>query len=143
MTCDTATACNDMNGMVAMIMAESYPAASAVWQGLGTQEPPAGDRSWIRVTILHADGSQASLAGPVGKRRWNRIGTLVVQCFAPIATGGLDEARAMACALRDGIQGKASTHDVWFRNATIKEVGPDNKWYQVNFSVTFTYDDVQ
>lgn len=144
MTADVQTACNDMNGMVSAIMAQQWPDADIRWQGKGNNlDPPAADKKWVRVTILHANGTQASLAGADGTQRWNEVGTLVVQCFCPVDQGGLDKARAMATSLRAGFRGKASPNQVWFRDPSIREVGRDMGWEQVNFSVTFTYDDVQ
>lgn len=142
MTATVKEACDDMNGMVNDIMTAQWPAVVLRWQGLEEANPPDAQTSWVRVTILHATGSQASLASDIGKRRWNRTGSLVVQCFVPLTKGGLDVARAIAASLQDGMQGKNSPHCVWFRNATVNEVGKDASWFQVNFVITFTYDDV-
>jgi hypothetical protein len=143
MTANTATATDQMNALIGSIMASQHPGVEIQWQGVSDDSPPDPQVSWVRVYIRHANGGQASLASNIGKRKWNRQGVLMVQCFVPLNKGGLDAARDIATALQNGIQGAATDGDVWFRNATVNEVGRSDGWYQVNFSALFTYDDVQ
>jgi hypothetical protein len=143
MTANVATASNEMNTMVNDIMVAQWAGVLIQWQGKTDDKAPEPTAKWIRVYIKHASGSQASLASDTGKRKWSRTGVIIVQCFVPLNNGGLDVARAIAASLQNGFQGKSSPSCVWFRNATVTEVGRDNSWYQVNFSALFTYDDVQ
>jgi hypothetical protein len=143
MTANVQQACDDMNGMVNDIMVAQFPDVEIRWQGKELPNPPDAQTSWIRVNIVHGPAGQASLASPMGRRRWNRTGTLIVQCFVPLTKGSVVGARAIATALQDGMQGSESSHGVWFRGATVNEVGKDASWYQVNFAITFTYDDVR
>lgn len=141
MSCDTATACNQMNELVAQIMA-TMPEVMIQWQGKGSEEPPAMDKRWIRVYVIHANGAQATLSDEQGRKKWSRNGSLIIQCFAPQDDGGLDVARAIATKLQDAIQNAQTAGGVWFRNVGIRESGRTQYWQQVNVNATFTYDSI-
>lgn len=143
MTATTPTARDEVMAILAVAFA-AMPGVVVKWQGVDTLEPPSGDTDWVRVDMGHEAGGQASLSGPTnGKIRWGRNGTIIVQCFARTAAGGITKAIEMACAVRDAFQGRATDSGVWFRNCTIREAGPDAHWYQVNTTITFDYDEVK
>lgn len=118
-------------------------APELLWEGVEKSGPPAQSDAFARVTILHASGRQRSLASDTGTRRFERDGIVTVQCFAPRGRRGPTLAEALASVAKDAFEGKASPGGVWFRNATIKEVGPDKGWFQVNAVVQFQYDEVK
>lgn len=140
MTATIVQARDDMNGLVKSILTAAYSDVQVFWDGIEQADPPDPLISWARVTIRHTNGGQASLAGAFGRRRWQRSGLLMVQCFASLPKGGVDKAVAMGEALLNGVQAVQTPNGVWFRNGTSNEVGKDNPWYQVNFSANFTYD---
>jgi hypothetical protein len=141
MTATAITAPAEINEIVANILA-TFPGLEMRWDGKVESTPPPSDENWARTTVRHATGEQGSLASDTGKRVWTRTGTLTVQVFAALSKGGLDVARVIAQALQDGVQGVSSSGCVWFRNATVNEIGVDKSWYNVNFTAFFTYDDV-
>lgn len=143
MSTTTPVAVDEMMAVVKAAVDAYDPTIEVRWPGVEKQSPPAGDIRWMRVSYAHDDSDQASLAGADGARRWRRQGQLFVQCFAPLAAGGLPVASEMACVIRDAFEGKATTSGVWFRRATTNEVGPSASWYQVNASSTFEYDTVR
>lgn len=104
----------------------------------GTRNPP----PWARVTIRHNAGSQSSLAGQDGKRRWERSGVVTVQLFTPYGTG-LSLADDLAMIVLGAFEGKATRSHVWFRNARPVEIGQDGAWFQTNVIAEFTYDEVR
>jgi hypothetical protein len=114
------------------------------YDGVDSLDPPSLEVNWARATIGHEDGGQRSLSGPTsGKIRWGENGVIVVQCFGLMTEGGLTKAVQMACAVRDAFRGRATAGGVWFRRQTIREVGIDKGWYQVNATLTFDYDEVK
>lgn len=143
MTADALTARDDVMALLAPAIAALGGDVVVRWQGVGSNEPPEGDKRWLRVTMNHTDGRQASLAGATPVKRWNRTGLVMVQCFAPLAKGSIKEAIKMATAVQNALQGKATPNCVWFRNAQINEVGPDKFWYQVNMTAIFDYDEAR
>ena len=118
------------------------------WQGV-PQNPgdkPSQDEEWIQVSIRHdqTGSRQASLACHHGRRRWRREGSLFIQCFAPLQSGGLKRAITMASIFRDAIQASTGTpHGVWFRNPAATEGDTEKNWEYALASARFTYDEVK
>jgi hypothetical protein len=143
-TTTTANARDEMLTIVSVTMAAAFPTAEVRYDGKPVPTPPPADGVWVRASLRHAEGRQGSLSCEHGERRWRRLGTLAVQCFAPLSgPKPLQTAEAVACAIRDAFQGAATPGGVWFREATTNEVGPDASWYQVNATVLFEYDEVR
>lgn len=151
MTATTPTARDEMVAIVRVALA-AFPGLVVKYDGVDSQDPPSANTDWVRVSIQHEDGGQASLSGPVnGVTRWGRTGFIFVQCFArqaptdaaPGDAIGIDKALIYACAVRDAFQGRATDSGVWFRNCNAREVGPDKSWFQANASITFDYDEVK
>lgn len=150
MTSTTPLARTEMYAIAAAALAP-FPGLVVQYDGVDSPEPPNADTDWVRISVQHEDGGQASLTGGTGSTRWGRNGFIFAQCFsrqAPVdaAPGdliGVDKAMQYACAVRDAFQGRASDSGVWFRNCNAREVGPDKSWYQANASITFDYDEVK
>lgn len=102
---------------------------------------PTSETPWARVTLRHATGRQASLAGESGAQRWERTGTVFVQIFSPIGDGskkGYELAQLVTNAYQS-----ARGSDVWFRNVRINELGSDGAFESFNVLADFSYDDVR
>ena len=140
MTADALIARDEVMALLAPAIAALGGDVVVRWQGVGSAEPPDGGLRWLRVTMNHNDGRQASLAGATPVKRWNRTGLVMVQCFAPLAKGSVKEAVKMAAAVQLALQGKPTSSGVWFRSCTIQEVGSDKFWFQVNMTSIFVYD---
>ena len=105
-------------------------------------EVPFTDVPWIRPTIRHTPGGQASLADGTRKRRWRRNGILWIQLFVPSGSG-LSKAYELAKILTDAIEGTSTEHCVWFRNTRINEIGRSGAFNQLNVLTDFTYDEIK
>lgn len=123
---------------------------STAWQTTGhpvlfedapTDQRPADGSPWARVSIRHAGGEQATLAGETGMRRWRRTGTLFVQVFTPRGNG-FALADSLGKVAAHAFQGKRTPGGVWFRDVSMREIGPDGPWMQVNVTAAFEYDEV-
>lgn len=102
--------------------------------------PPTTNIPWMRAIIRHTDGDQSSLACVNGQRRWTNIGTLMVQVFAPIGDGSkaaYDAAQAISNAYK-----AVNSSSIWFRKPLIREAGTSGDFEQINFIVTFEYDQI-
>lgn len=122
------------------------PTVKQYWEGVPTSAanpPPTQNDTWLRASLQHGPSGQASLAGVDGVRRWNRIGFISVQCFAPLARGSVQRATQLACVVRDALQGKQTANCVWFRNPRINEIGEDKDWFNVNATIDFDYDELR
>lgn len=99
---------------------------------------PSPSSSWVRVSIRHNEGSQDSLGG-VGARKFKRGGSVFIQCFTPLDRGR-DASDTLADAARDIFEGKTlGTEAVTFTDVIIREIGPDEGWYQTNVEAIFNY----
>lgn len=102
-------------------------------------ENPGGNGVWARATIRHADGNQATLSNQSGERRYERVGVVFFQIFAPAGDGskaGYDAAQIVSQAF----EGVSSC--VWFRNVRLKELGSSGGLEQLQVSATFQYDHI-
>lgn len=97
---------------------------------------------WAVVTLRHTAGRQSTLSSDVGNRRFSRTGTLTVQIFTS-AGKGLQESYDLAKVVSDAFEGSYTPGGVWFRNLTLREVGRDGEFFQVNVITEFTYDEIK
>lgn len=113
------------------------------WQGVDSQNPPAANEPFARVTLRHGRSRQATF-GPKGGRRFTRIGLVTVQVFSPLSGGGgLSFAEDLAIIARDAFEGEGTDSGIWFRNARTQEVGLSGSWYQMNMVIEFEYDELR
>lgn len=105
----------------------------------GEKYNPPTDDNWVRVAIRHTSRSQESL-GSVGRRKFESVGSVFVQCFSPLDSGS-GSADTMAAAAQNVFEGKliGTTERLRFTSAAITEVGPTDDWYQINVEAFFTY----
>lgn len=101
------------------------------------QDIPAG-QTWIRPTIRHAGGSQASLSNQNGIRQFKHYGVLMVQCFSPVGDGMVSSDKLVQTMLTYFETVKSSP--VWYRNIRAIEIGKSGAAEQVNFMADFQYD---
>jgi len=141
MTTTTEIARDEM--MAAVVAALEPFSVDMRWQGKDKPNPPNGELPYTFTAITTALEGQASLTGAFSKTRWNSQGTIMVQCYAPLNLGSIDAAMAMALAVKRYFRKLSTPGGVWFRNASAKEIGVSTSWYQVNFTATFTFDEIQ
>jgi hypothetical protein len=98
-------------------------------------DPPTGD-AWARLVVRHAARGQESLGG-VGLRKFESVGTAIIQCFAPLESGAA-EADTLAQVAMGIFEGKTLS-GVRFTAAAPIEIGPGKDWYQINVEAFFTY----
>ena len=97
-------------------------------------------KPWVRFTIQHADGFQASIGAP-SSNFFRRRGIITAQIFCPEDDGSV-EARKLADFVVEAYIGKDIPGFLYY-DVTIVEVGNDNAgWYQINVKVNFEYDNI-
>lgn len=106
---------------------------------------PQGDdddgRAWSRITIKHATGNQATLADGNGGSLHRQEGVVIVQVFADYKSNkGSTLATKLAMVAKKAFTGKR-TPNVWFKRARYEEVGREGRWYQINVSADFEWDE--
>jgi hypothetical protein len=104
--------------------------------------PPAG-QPWVRVSVRHSGSTLEAIGGSGfgGMNTFQRIGRCVIQVFVPI-DAGTRQADTLAQAARAIFEGTTlSSNAIRFTNVVLREIGPDDAWYQINLEATFQYDE--
>jgi len=91
--------------------------------------------------VKHNLGDDQTL-GPTGGRVFDRSGILIVQVMTPFGDG-FTLADALATVARNAYEGVSTPNGVWFRKATVKEVGKTGGFYQTNVVANFEYTELR
>ena len=93
---------------------------------------------WVRLTVRHNASQQESL-GPINRRKFERGGSVFIQCFTPLDSGAAS-ADNLASVARAAFEGRTLTpENIRFTEVIVREIGPSEEWYQVNVEALFTY----
>lgn len=104
---------------------------------------PTTEDAWARVVMRHGTPfSAGSLSGALGVQRFDRVGLFIVSIFIPNGEG-LKQGYILGKTLADAFEGQDTPNAVWFRRASLNEIGPDGEWYQLNFIVEFEYEEIK
>lgn len=123
---------------------EGLDSANVIWDATKGRKPSSDDspaKPWARVVLRHLQGEQGTLAGALGRQRYDRRGLLTVQWFG-VTGRGLDEIDAQVRIIENTVQGRTTLGGVWFRNVRSQEIGEDGPWFQTNVLAEFEYDEV-
>jgi hypothetical protein len=100
-------------------------------------DPPAGG-VYARLVVRHAARAQETLGG-AGNRKFESVGSTIVQCFGPLDKGaaGVDTLAELAQSI---LEGKTLLpENIHFTAAAVTEIGPTDDAYQINVEAFFTY----
>ncbi len=97
-------------------------------------------QEWARLSFVHANAGQASLANVIGQRKFTSTGAVLVECFYPFGKPG--EAYDYAQGFADVFEGKEGDGGIWFRDVTVQENTAKDKsgWFRLNVVADFVYD---
>ena len=108
---------------------------------------PPSDKFWVRITIDSVNSEQTSLSTCAGKpyqRRYTDYGLVFVQVFCPKSVANSDEiGKQLASIARATFRGVATPGQVWFRNARINDLPPEDLFYRFNVVAEYEYDELQ
>lgn len=112
------------------------------WDGVPSASEPDPARAFARTTVRHVSSRQSALADATGRRRFEKLGIVTVSVFSPIGSaGGQGLGERLAQVAIGALQGRATAGGVWFRDASILEVGASGAWDQFNVTADFRYDE--
>jgi len=107
-----------------------------------SEEKPTTD-AWVRITVAHVDGGQATLSGATGQRRFRHFGVVTVQVFTKYGDG-LTLNDQLCTVAKNAFEGEVTSPGrVIFRNVRLNEVGQDDQWFQTNVLADFEYDEIR
>lgn len=150
----TATYPQAIDAMFAMFKTAWEAGASVIvgsvpeirWAGVEKPDKPIVDVYWCRVsqqTVLEGQTTLKTGIAPSENRRYTSTGLLFVQLFCPMSDAqAYDKGRQLAVLARNAFRGNETTNGVWFRNARINELAPEENAYRFNIVVEYEYDDI-
>lgn len=112
------------------------PGSPLAYEGIDFT-PPQDGSTYARLKISHNVGTRASLGG--ANVLFRRGGTMYLQVFTPIGEKAA-AARQIGDVLVEAMEDAGHVGNIWFRDARLREVGPDKVWFQINVLVDFQYD---
>lgn len=113
------------------------------WQGVELPEKPDASKYWARASRLSVTEEQANLSGNDLKRRYTASGIAIVDIFCPKSdVEAMYNGRQLSAIARDSFRVSNATRVVWFRNARINEVAPDNDFLVFRVIAEFEYDEI-
>lgn len=112
------------------------------WPGVEEPEKPELSKFWARVSQQTVIEGQSSLRNGDGGQRYTTDGLVFVQIFCPKSDSlGMTNGRKLAIIARNAFRGNATSGQVWFRNARINELPPEENWYRFNVVAEYEYDE--
>lgn len=151
MTTTRSEARNEINGL--FLAAWNANAAAIVgyvpnveWQGVQPRTTPDPSKYWARVSMQTVFEEQTTLStceGKPGQKRYTASGLVFVQLFCPKSLGQAFELGGeLAEVAKKAFRGKSTPGKVWFRNARINEIDPEDLYYRYNVVTEFEYDEL-
>lgn len=111
----------------------SNPTVTVAWGNVEFDPPNA---AWVRFSIVPGESFQASLGSTP---YWRHAGAIIVQCFDLVNKGEKD-ALNMADDAASIFRGWQSG-SILCKSPFITTVGPDGKYFQINMTVPFQFDE--
>lgn len=112
------------------------------WPGVEEPEKPDASVYWARVSQQTVDEGQSTLRNGDAGQRYTTDGLIFVQVFAPKSDSeAMTILRRLAIIGRNAFRGHTTSGKVWFRNARINELPPEDKYYRLNVVAEYEYDE--
>jgi hypothetical protein len=117
---------------------------SVQWDGVEVSATLDYAKYWARVSQQTVIEAQTTLRNGDCGQRYTSEGLVFVQLFLPKSDAqAMEKGRKLAIVARDVYRGKSTSGKVWFRNARINELPPEEKWYRFNIIAEYEYDEQQ
>jgi len=112
------------------------------WQGVEAPEKPPNNLYWVRVSQETIGEQQITLRNPSCGQRYRTDGILVAQLFCPRSDSrAMEIGRSLSTIAKNAFRAYKTEGGVWFRNSSVSELEPEDKWIRFNISVLYQYDE--
>ena len=108
------------------------------WENRRFKQPDTG--TWVRFTVLNGETRNAALSNTILKRT---IGVIAVQVFVPELTGtktAREAADAVATVFQNQQFSAGNSGTITCRAASIRSIGIDAGWFQINVTCPYQRD---
>lgn len=113
------------------------------WQGVEEPKKPDLTKYWARVSQVGFNDEQSTLRNGDSEQRYTTNGNVYVQIFAPKKDSlGMTNGRELATIARNSFRGTTTDGCVWFKNARIVELDPEESFYRLNVIAEYEYDEI-
>ena len=113
------------------------------WQGVEIPSKANYSKYWVRVSQQTIGEPQTTLRNADDGQRYTPYGLCMIQLYCPRSDSeNMQKGRSLAALARNAYRGQSTPSQVWFRNARIVEVEPDEKWTKFNILVEYEYDEI-
>lgn len=116
-----------------------------VWQNTN-YDAPDGSKAWLRFSEQLVSDSQATLSSDEnkpGSKRYDSDGLVFVQLFMPRSVGSSgDDGRKLGEMLRNSFRGVRTANGVWFTNARLQPLPPEDLYFRYNVVAEYHFSDV-
>ena len=100
----------------------------------------AGDVAWVRLVVRSTSRVQDTL-GKTGNRKFLSTAGVFAQVYTPVNTG-VQSGDSIAVQIADIFEG-VSFSGLDFKEAVVRELGPDGKWYVHVTEAEFDYEEIK
>ena len=112
------------------------------WNGIEKVNPPDSSKFWVYHSVYNVSDEQKTLSNNViGGKRYQCEGIVLIQLFCPKSIlNSKDKGRKLASIARNAYRSVQSEVD--FKNATIKDIDPEELYYRFNVVVDYSFDEI-
>lgn len=108
------------------------------------RSPPDQAKHWAQLSINTVMSNQAAFVGYTREdrkaKKYEESGLVFIQLFGPrSAVDGAEIQDRLAQMARAGFRGKSTAGKVWFRNARINDIPPENEMLRLNVVAEYEY----
>jgi hypothetical protein len=115
-----------------------------IWNGINRNEKLLTNLFWVKVWQETVTENQATFTNQNSKKRFEVSGLVFVQILCPRQiTNSVELGRRLAMIAKDAFRGHSTSGKVWFRNAQVKEIAPDEKFHRFNVIAEYNYDELK
>lgn len=131
------------SAIYAEFLAQWGTSTRVVLDGQGDQTEPGPGVEWVRVSFRDYAGGQHTL-GPIGSRKYRRLGAAWVQTFVPVERGR-GRGTTLAHAARAILEGRTLGLELSTYDGVVTQVPlpRGEKSYQTNVEVRVAYDETK
>jgi len=111
----------------------------------GLPATPPKEKHWCRISTQLVTEEQDTLStcvADIGRRRYTAAGLVFVQMFAPATSEGTTKNDLLAHVAKLAFRGKTADGGIWFRNARVNELKPEESFFRLNVVAEFEFNEI-
>ena len=112
-------------------------------EGYEPRSLPDTSKYWGRFSVRPTSDVQSTIKS-TNDKRYRINGTMFVQIFGPKSSDeSFGNIHQMAAIIKNVFRGHSTSDSIWFRDARIDVLNPEEKWYIINVVVRYQHDETR